>query len=392
MILVRLLRWLFGYVVFQGTGSFPERFMNLCAREEINLWEVRCRAGVLCACVSKSEYAALRPLARKSKMCFRVQKRCGLPFHTRKYRGRAGLLVGTALFFGVLYVLSLYVWDVEIHGAERLTEEQVQSVMEDIGVHPGVLKSEIQAKLMEQQAMAALPELSWIAINQQGSVVEVELKERDVPPDMIPEDQPCNLISTASGQVVRLEIYAGAPAVKVGDAVLKGQMLVNGVVEDALGNSQLQHASGKVYAVTSRTLQVEVPLQQTVTVSTGNTIYRRRISVFGIDFPINVAFIPEEGYTCQRTKSPLAIGNIKLPATVYTETWSQQIEQSVTLTEAEAAQQAKEQLQQMEQNDLAGVTVLNRREAARVENNIYYLEVLYECEENIAEESPLLLP
>ena len=300
--------------------------------------------------------------------------------------------MGAVAFFGVLYVLSLYVWDVEIHGVETLTEEQVQNVMEDIGVRPGVLKSEIRAKLMEQQAMAALPELSWIAINQQGSVVEVELKERDVPPDMVPEDQPCNMVSSSSGQVVRLEVYAGTPAVKAGDAVLKGQLLINGVVEDTLGNSQLRHASGKVYAVTSRTLQVEVPLQQTVEISTGETIQRRRISVFGIDLPINVAFVPQEGYTCKRTKEPLMIGDVKFPITVYTETWSQQEKQEITLTEEQAAQQAREQLQQKEKSELAGITILDRRETTGIKNNSYYLEVVYECEENIAEESPLLLP
>ena len=392
MILVRLLRWLFGYVTFRGTGDFPERFMNLCAREEINLWEVHCRNGVLYACVSKSDYIGLRPLARKAGMRLKVQKICGLPFRTKKYRGRAGLLVGAVAFFGVLYVLSLYVWDVEIHGVETLTEEQVQNVMEDIGVRPGVLKSEIRAKLMEQQAMAALPELSWIAINQQGSVVEVELKERDVPPDMVPEDQPCNMVSSSSGQVVRLEVYAGTPAVKAGDAVLKGQLLINGVVEDTQGNSQLRHASGKVYAVTNRTLRVEIPLQQTVEIPTGETIQRRRISVFGIDLPINVAFVPQEGYTCQRTKDPWRIGDVKLPVTVYTETWSQQEKQEITLTEEEAAQQAREQLQQKEESELAGITILDRRETTGIKNNSYYLEVVYECEENIAEESPLLLP
>lgn len=392
MILVRLLRWLFGYVTFRGTGDFPERFMNLCAREGINLWEVHCRSGILCACVAKSDYFALRPLARRAGMRFRIQKKYGLPFRTRKYRGRAGLLVGTVVFFVVLYVLSLYVWDVEIHGVETLTEEQVQSVMEDIGVRPGVLKSEIRAKLMEQQAMAALPELSWIAINQQGSVVEVELKERDVPPDMVPEDQSCNMVSSFSGQIVRLEVYAGAPAVKVGDAVVKGQLLINGVVEDAQGNSQLQHASGKVYAVTNRTVRIEIPLQQTIQISTGETIQRRRIDVFGIDLPINVAFVPQEGYQCQRIKESLRIGDIKLPITVYTETWSRQEKQEITLTEEQAAQQAREQLQEKEKTDLAGAVILNRREMAGIENNSYYLEVVYECEENIAEESPLFLP
>jgi similar to stage IV sporulation protein len=390
VIVLRFLRWLFGYVIFEGRGPFPERFMNLCARGEINLWDVRSKNGVIRACVAKSNYRQLRPVARKSGMRLKVRKRFGLPFHTRKYRGRMGLLVGAVLFFVVLYVLSLYVWDVEVNGTVALSNDQVQQVMAEIGVRPGVLKSEIRAKLMEQQAMVALPELSWIAINQQGSVVSVELKERQAPPVLIPEDEPCNLVASITGQVVRLEIYTGSAAVKAGDAVVKGQLLVNGVVEDTLGNGVLKHASGKVYAATSHTLNIEVPLQQMTTIPSGEVITRRRVSVFGVDLPISVASIPDEGYTCKMTKQPLSIGKAKLPVTVYTETWSRQIEQTMVLSEEQAAQQAKEQLAQKEREELGEAVILNRQETVKLENNIYYLEVVYECEENIAEESPIL--
>lgn len=391
MVVLRFLRWLFGYVVFQGNGLFPERFMNLCARGEINLWDVRCTSGVMRACVAKSDYSALRAVARKSKMRLRVKQRHGLPFHTRKYKGRLGLLVGAVLFFVVLYVLSLYVWDVEVNGNVALTKEQVLTVMSDIGVRPGALKSDLKAKLMEQQAMVALPELSWIAINQQGSVVSVELKEREVPPESVPQDEPCNMISTSTGQVVRLEVYTGTAAVKAGDAVIKGQLLINGVVEDAMGNSVLKHATGKIFAATRHTLRVEVPLEQTVAVQTGNVITRKRVSVFGIDLPVSIASIPDEGYTCQMTKEPLTIGGAKLPVTIYTETWTQQVEKQVTLTEEEASQQAREQIAQKEGQELSGIEIIDRRENAVLENGVYILEVQYDCEENIAQESPILL-
>lgn len=390
MIVLRFLHWLFGYVVFEGKGAFPERFMNLCARGEINLWDVRSKNGVMRACVAKSNYKQLRQIARKSCMRLRVKERHGLPFHTRKYRGRLGLLVGAVLFFVVLYVLSLYVWDVQVNGTVSLSKDRVQQVMAEIGVRPGVLKSEIRAKLMEQQAMVALPELSWIAINQQGSVVSVELKERQAPPVLIPEDQPCNLVASVTGQVVRLEIYTGSAAVKAGDAVVKGQLLVNGVVEDALGNGALKHSSGKVFAATSHTLKVEVPLQQTETVPTGEAITRERISVFGVDLPVSVASIPDEGYTCKMTKRQLTIGDAKLPVTVYTETWTRQVEQTVVLTEEQAAQQARDQLAQKEQVELGEAVIRSRQETVKLENDTYYLEVVYECEENIARESPIL--
>lgn len=391
MVVLRILRWLFGYVVFRGRGPFPERFLNLAAREELNLWDVRCSKGELKACVSRADYKQLRPIARKAKLRLRVQERHGLHFHTRKYQGRAGLLVGAVLFVGVLTFLSQYVWDVQVHGAVSLTETQVEEVMSELGIHPGVRKKELNAKLTEQKAMVKLPELSWIAINLQGSVVNVEIKEREVPPEFIPQEEPCNMVATQTGQVIRLEVYTGTAAVNMGDAVVKGQLLINSVVEDETGNGVLKHASGKVYAATHRELTIEVPLSQMITVSTGNVMERRRISVFGIDFPISVAAIPGKGYLCKKRKEPLMIGKARLPVTIYTETWTEQIQRPLVYTEEQAQAEAHRFLEEKEKQELGEARIVHKEENVRIENGTYILMASYDCEENIAQESAILV-
>ena len=45
--LLKLLRWLMGYVVFISNGIFAERFMNLTARSQISLWDVKKRIAIL---------------------------------------------------------------------------------------------------------------------------------------------------------------------------------------------------------------------------------------------------------------------------------------------------------------------------------------------------------
>ena len=39
--LLRFLRWMAGYVLFIGMGGYPEKFMNLAARANITLWQVK---------------------------------------------------------------------------------------------------------------------------------------------------------------------------------------------------------------------------------------------------------------------------------------------------------------------------------------------------------------
>ena len=45
MFLIRLFRFLTGYIVFSGNGGFPERFINLCSLNGISLWDTKCSAG-----------------------------------------------------------------------------------------------------------------------------------------------------------------------------------------------------------------------------------------------------------------------------------------------------------------------------------------------------------
>ena len=174
------------------------------------------------------------PAGKKGRDAPAGKKRKGFPFFMRRYRHRLGLLAGIALFFATIWFLSLHVWVINVSGNDEITEEQVISVMDEIGIRPGVRTSGLDAELLEQAAMVKLKDVSWMAINFQGSVVNVELKERDAPPEAIPMEEPCNLKSSYPGQIVRLEVISGVTVVEEGDAVTQGQLLVSGVFEDLL--------------------------------------------------------------------------------------------------------------------------------------------------------------
>ena len=391
MIVLRLVRWIWGYVVFTAQGLFPERFMNLTARSGINMWDVKGKGKCLHACVMKSEYKNLRPMAKKSKMKLKVQKRRGLPFFFRRFQKRAGLLVGAALFVGILYFLSMYVWSVQVNGCEAISEEQVKQVLSELGLNPGTLKKEIDGDRIAQSAMIRLPEVGWLAVNVRGSAVTVELRERTKPPEMVPVDEPCNLVAEMDGQVVRTEVKDGSAEVMVGDAVVKGQLLVSGVVEDKYGNNVLKHAAGRIIAATKRTLVAEVPLSQTVLRATENVIIRKRMCIFGLEIPINLTESPGENYAREISIDDVKAGDVTLPITFYTEKWTEQKPVPLELNEQQAKEQAMKSIKEQERNELGDVTVTDRQENGYVKNGIYYLEATYSCEEDIAQEKQLMV-
>ena len=159
-------------------------------------------------------------------------------------------------------MLSLYVWTVEVHGTVALDPTDVLAAAEERGLYVGCLKSGVDPAALSKELMLALPETGWVAVNTMGSTVSIELREKIQTPEIADEKTPGNVVASDAGQVIRMEVFGGEAAVKVGDAVTQGDLLIRGVVEDAEGAVRLQHAAGIVTAETRRTLTAEIQKQQ----------------------------------------------------------------------------------------------------------------------------------
>lgn len=69
MFLVKLLNIIRGYVIIIIEGVFPERFLNICARRGIYLWNVTRRDKLrISANVSVKGFKAMRPIAKKNAL------------------------------------------------------------------------------------------------------------------------------------------------------------------------------------------------------------------------------------------------------------------------------------------------------------------------------------
>lgn len=89
MFIIRLLRFLLGYVKFEATGVFCERFINLCSYNGIKIWGIIKKQEKICAYILARDYKKLRRIAKKTLMHPRVTRRYGLPFILRKFRARS---------------------------------------------------------------------------------------------------------------------------------------------------------------------------------------------------------------------------------------------------------------------------------------------------------------
>ena len=111
-----------GHVGISAEGYFTERFLNICMRRGIFLWNVK-RMGEtrLLACIGIQDFKNIRPIALKTRTRIKIVRRCGVPFFLHRYRHRKAAVIGLALFFAVLWYFSAHVTGIEITGNEIIS-------------------------------------------------------------------------------------------------------------------------------------------------------------------------------------------------------------------------------------------------------------------------------
>ncbi len=385
MLFLKLYRYICGYVRFSAKGEFPERLLNLLAGQYVSVWNVQRKSDFLLANMRVKDYKKMRRLRGKSGIVTQVQAKYGLPFLAKKYNRRAGFGLGLVLFFVTLKVLSSFVWNVQVSGVQALNEQEILKACEQLGVKEGVLRTAIDTQEVPTRLALQIDGIAWAALNIEGVRATIEITEAKAPND---HRTPCNLLATADGEILAIEVTEGVSLVQVGDAVAKGQILVSGVVEYADQSTAFKHAGGKIIAKTQKELQAFIPFAQTVTYPTGKVTQRWVISFFGAKIPLYLGSVQGE-YQKQTDTFYWHHNNMYLPIYVHKATFFSQISQNCVVSEQTATQMAKDQLTSREAETLKEVQILKQTEEVLVQQEGVLVVRQYICQENIVTEEKI---
>ena len=186
--MLRLFRFLFGYVKFTYTKGFCEDFLNLCREENIHLWRVRRLADGLCAVCSVRTYKRLHRLVRTSGGVTKIYRKAGLPFILPIFNRRLGFFTGALAFVMIIALLSSFVWNVDIVGCENISEATVEDYLKQNGLAQGAMWGVIDREKIAWQMLADFDSLSWAHINKDGAHAVVELREAEAPQEEYDEN------------------------------------------------------------------------------------------------------------------------------------------------------------------------------------------------------------
>ena len=248
--MIQILRLIKGYVEFCAEGGFPERFINLCNIKGINLWDVKNDGVKVIAFTTEKEFQALKIPAENSGMTLKIIKSRGLKTFAKCHKWRCGVALGIVLAFCFWAFMAGFIWEIEVLPTESVNVEDFTETLEDLGVKIGARKSKIDIIQVQNQLMNEYSELLWVSLNIFGGKVQVEMSEFVEQKEITDTKEPVNIVAKKKGEIVLVKGFNGVNAVKEGDNVTKGSLLISGVVKNFDGSEYFTHAKGEIFAKT----------------------------------------------------------------------------------------------------------------------------------------------
>jgi similar to stage IV sporulation protein len=394
-------------------GESLEKFINMSAGRGIFLWDIRRVAeDRILISARLSAVHPLRHIARKTNCRFKFRERQGLPFIISRIRRRKSLLVGAVLFLVGMYLLSSFVWFVDIQGNKRISDSQILQSAAGAGLKRWVFRWNFQPAKVEAAIKEDLPQVSWAGVHVRGTRVVIQIAEKVNP--VVRNEHPAHIVAAKAGLVKEILVLAGNPVVKEGDTVIPGQILISGIIlppDDILGEkndgqleedrgntkmteSTIVHAKGLVRARVWYEGYGEALLTEKMNRPTGRVISRLCMKIGAKEIilrgPQNIA--PGNYKEDRVVKKPLQWRNISVPVELITESYLELEDYSEQRTKGQALELARQRaLSGVSERMPANARILIREIKEIITKNpenIVRVRVFLETLEEIGTEKP----
>ena len=385
MIAVIIFRWLFGYVRFSVEGRFPERFVNLAARQGLNLWKLT-GGGSISACARRRDVPMLFEAAEKTGCLLHIQEEHGLPAVIMRYRHRWGLAAGALVCAVVCHYLSGAVWNITVTVPEQINEYEIRMMLREYGLYEGVRADSVDVPGIINGISTSDRRISWMTVNIMGTNAEVNIS-----PNLSGTENKksgsglSNLKSIADGTVTQVKVYKGTAQVKAGDGIRKNQLLVSGLLEYNNGSVVMTEASACVMARTSRRVTLTIPKTVTAAAVTG-TVSKKELDFFGLRLPLTLNEDPAGNRYLHTSLYRLCPMGGTIPIGICKEQWRQYENRPVELSQTQAGELLENKLNIYEWFMIGSTDsgrIINRSCKLSEKDGEYVLTADYVIEENV---------
>ena len=389
---------------FRGTiritveGVELERFLGRCAKAGLLFWGVEwVEPMVLTMLLAAPGFRKMQAVAERCQCTVAVTERRGLPFFLARFRRRYALVGGLVLCLLALAVLSRFIFIIDVVGNEKIPTGAILSELRLRGVYPGVYGPSIPVRELSHEILLAMDELSFFSLNRHGVRAEVIVREKLPEPEMVEEEQPTDVIATATGIITHVEVYRGECLCREGDTVLEGQVLISGLVniegpkyaQTNLG-TYLVHADGQIYARTWHTIKAVMPLSAQTKAYTGAEETRFALNLLGqrVNFYRNGGISFDRYDKIIKTRTWTLSDGHNLPFSLERETFRAYKPVETALSQDAVEEILWERLQDTLLEQVEEGEVVREDYVVRVTENSLEVTLLAECMEEIGKRVP----
>ncbi|MBE6899239.1 MAG: hypothetical protein E7479_01040 [Ruminococcaceae bacterium] len=378
-----------GFIYFSAKGADIEGFLTYCAKNGTEIIKPVKKDLCLKGKVSLKNYKKLRKPARKFGIKLRIEKKHGFIFYLKNNRYKAGFAFGLLITVLFCIIMNSFIWEINVSGNSITPTENILKNAKEMGLITGTRSKKHFVQNIEWYILKENKNLSSVEINIQGSVANILVNEQREADEMVPDDDmPVNIVASKYGVIRKINVFDGQETVKIGDAVMKGDLLVSAVYEDSHKKLTLKHARANIIAEMDYSIEIELPFEKKTEIIAGKNKKIIELCIFDFNIVIgnddgceNLPFIKNE--------NQLRFFGTKLPIKLIITQFFDVKENSITLKRDEAKAEAFKKLEEKEKEELGDSEIISRKTEERIKEGKYIIKADYIILTDIAEEQPI---
>lgn len=387
-----LIYYILGYVNIVVEGFFIERFINTCISKKIFFLKTnRMKSTVFSANIGVRNYKEVVKIAKKCQCKIRITNKKGIPFLLNKYRKRKIFVVTLGIIILGIITIFNFIWNIEIKGVDEIKQREIMEFIQNEGIDIGKYKNNIDLQSLINKIRIQRDDIAWVGMEIKGTNLIVDVVEADKKPEIINEDEYCNVVADKDGIIVKVKAQNGTPAVEEGTTVKKGDILIQGWLEGKHTENRYVHAEGEVMAKVWYSKKEKVYYKQNYENQTGNheKKYTLNVNNFKINFFKTLSNF--ENYDTIRTIKKLKItSNFYLPVEIIVDENFEKQNNEIIYDKNEAKEIGIKELKSKLEEQIENKENISNIYINTVENEEYIeVEVIYEVLESIGTKEKL---
>ena len=388
-----LLYKLIGYIRINVEGFYIEKFINICRQNGIFLWGIkREKASIMHTNISIKDFKKIKRITKQINCRVHIERKKGLPFFLDRYKKRKIFVIGLIAILLIIFGTSNFVWNIEVVGNEKINKDEIIQELKEQGLEIGTQKRKINKNEIINTIRLKRNDVSWVGINIKGTNVAVKIVETEEKPEIINQDEYCNIVANKDALIQKIDSTKGTSVVKEGDLVKKGSILIGGWMEGKYTGVRYVHGAGKVIGKVWYTETARVQLKEEKTEKTGKEEKKYKINFNNFQINLYKTLSKFEKYdTIYTDKKVKIFSDFYLPVSFTECNNLETISKTEEYTQEEAKNIAIERAEKKLAEQVTNSDDIQDKKINVITTNDYVeVEVIYEVLENIGTEEKIV--